>query len=181
MGEKETAGADEAERSVIKTKTKSNQSNDRMDTDDDGDLVADDSDPAAAALLKNKTKSNQSNDRLDAGGGGDLDGDGAELDASERAAGGSKPRQAYQGFRTGEPGDEPPLTEGAINNTKSNIKNLSDGDGGITHEDDWESDAAKLAPERPVKSEIAIGDPGVNGNLAVSEPGVGAATPKKTN
>ena len=55
---------------VVKTKTKSNQSNDRVAT---GDLNGD---GVAEAIIKTKTKSNQSNDKVAAG---DVNGDGADL------------------------------------------------------------------------------------------------------
>ncbi|MEO6044249.1 MAG: hypothetical protein ABIQ47_10060 [Tepidiformaceae bacterium] len=59
---------DEGPVSVVKTKTKSNQSNDRLGREDDPAAVDDDGDGAVdedpVSVLKNKTKSNQSNDRL---------------------------------------------------------------------------------------------------------------------
>ena len=59
---------DEGPVSVLKTKTKSNQSNDRLGREDDPAAVDDDGDGAVdedpVSVLKTKTKSNQSNDRL---------------------------------------------------------------------------------------------------------------------
>ena len=78
-------------------------------------------------------------------------------------------REAAGGGGSG--GDAP---EAAINNAHSNIKNLREG--GISHEDDWH-DSGKLAPERPVKSEIAIGDPGVNGNISGDAPDIAVGEP----
>lgn len=79
-------------------------------------------------------------------------------------------REAAGGGGSG--GDAP---EAAINNAHSNIKNLREG-GGISHEDDWH-DTARLAPEKPVKSEIAIGDPGVNGNISGDPPDIAIGEP----
>ncbi len=171
MGEKETATSGEAER-LQKQKTKSNQSNDRtgteigdpLDPDSDDDRVGG-SDPAISAeaqqVLKNKTKSNQSNDRTgtetggtldpdsdDDGVGGDSDpGISAEPQQVQKAK--TKSNQSNDRIDPDSDGDE---LDPAINNTKSNIKNLTDDGGGS---------AAKLAPERPVRSEIAVGDEGV--------------------
>ena len=107
MGEKETGAGEEA---VVKTKTKSNQSNDRM------------ADP-------------------DAGGAGDGD-----------------------------------AGESAVNTSHSGIRNVRES-GGISHEDDWDGHAGKLAPDKPGKSEIAIGDPGVNGSLTDSPPEIAIGEP----
>lgn len=127
MGEKETATAEEAER--LKNKTKSNQSNDRAGTDTGGTLDPDSDDDGV-------------------GGGADpaASGDAERMQKQKTKSNQSNDRMA--------PDSDDDGVEAAINNTKSNIKNLADvGGGGATHEDDWEAPAAKLAPERPVRSE----------------------------
>jgi hypothetical protein len=129
MGEKETGAADEAER--LKTKTKSNQSNDRMDQ---GGAAA------SGTGVTNDPETTWEPGNLAGGVGG--------------------------------AGDAP---EAAINTSHSNIKNLREG-GGISHEDDWH-DSGKLAPEKPGKSEIAIGDPGVNGNITGDTPDIAIGEP----
>ena len=150
MGEKETATAVEAER--LKTKTKSNQSNDRSGvTDDDWqDDDTDDDDSAEARI--NNTKSNVKNV--------------ADEGAAERRSG---PRDAVQGFRTATADDDPsgPDTEGLRKLELKDAENMDD-----------MASSQKLAPERPVKSEIATSEPGTAANLAVSDDG-GPQTPKK--
>lgn len=196
MGEKETATSEELER--LKTKTKSNQSNDRTALDDEGG-----EDPERKAAEEKKK------------------------DAEQRITG-SPPRASQAGMVSGRQAggggaeDDPGA---AINNTKSNIKSRAETgiDGGIEHEDDWQgqdaaageadSDAERrlrdgprnadqgfrtatvdaqgptaigdLNADGPARSDIAIGDPGVNDNvagnpqrLAVSDPGAPGDKPK---
>lgn len=157
MGEKETATGEEA--AVVKTKTKSNQSNDR--TDQSGD------DEGEAGITN------------------------APSDAARQSSG---PRTAQQGFRQGGGDDDSPAA--AINNTKSNIKGQAVG-GGAGTERQWAIDTTApetaigdLDADGPAEaainnshsniknlrdssggggpSGIAIGDPGVNDNLAGS-------------
>ncbi|MEO8539074.1 MAG: hypothetical protein ABI577_04980 [bacterium] len=102
--------------------------------------------PDEAGVVKTKTKSNQSNDRMSQGG----EGGAAETD---------------------------------LTNDPGTTWESSGKAGSISHDDDWDGHAGKLAPEKPGKSEIAIGDPGVNGNIigepsgiAIGEPGVNSGS-----
>ena len=123
VGEKETASAEEAE--LLKTKTKSNQSNDRS-AQEAGNVPGDE-----AELVKTKTKSNQSNDRLDQGDDGGASAEGPEGAESKwyNVKTNEKGRLAAKG---GPGGDETGVAAGdldgdgaaeaAINNSESNLK-----------------------------------------------------------
>lgn len=158
MGEKETGAADEAER--LKTKTKSNQSNDR--TEQGGGGAA-----AAATDVTNDPETTWESSNLAGGAESSPSGE-----AGRWAVDTTPPDTT--GMASGGGGGGAP--EAAINTSHSNIKNLREG-GGITHEDDWDKQVGKLAPDKPGKSEIAIGEPGWNTDIAVSDEGVPAAKP----
>jgi hypothetical protein len=187
MGEKETGGSDEAER--LKTKTKGNQSNDIAGEDEAGRWTVDATPPDTSAMAGsagagepaeaaiNNSHSNIKNLREagDTGGGNP-----AEAAINNSHSNIKNLREA------GDSGGGDPA-EAAINTSHSNIKNLRE-DGEITADDSWEAHGSKLAPDNPGKSEIAIGDPGVNGNIAgeppgiaVSDEGVRAAKPQSQN
>ena len=128
-------------------------------TDGDGDGVgspapADGPGPAVMATTINTTKSNTFRAADPAPGGSPSDGDGQahvyqhnQSDLQRQAVAGSPGSGGMAAGGGGAPA-EPPAT--AVNTSHSNIKNLQAGDAG---------DATGA-------SEIAIGDPGVNGNIA---------------
>lgn len=154
MGEKETGASDEAER--LKTKTKSNQSNDVVREDEARSWSVDTTPPDTSAID-------------DSAGVGDP----AEAAINNSHSNIKNLREAG-GAASGDP------AEGAVNTSHSNIKNLRE-DGGVAQDDDWEHQSSKLAPERPGKSELAIGDPGVNGNIAEEPPGIAIGEPGVNN
>lgn len=158
MGEKETGAADEAER--LKTKTKSNQSNDRTDQGGGGAV-------AAATDVTNDPETTWESSNLAGGAESSPSGE-----AGRWAVDTTPPDTT--GMASGGGGGGAP--EAAINTSHSNIKNLREG-GGFTHEDDWDKQVGKLAPENPGKSEIAIGDPGVNGNISGGAPEIAIGEP----
>ena len=109
MGEKETGASDEAER--LKTKTKSNQSNDVAREDEAGPWSVDTTTPDTSEID-------------DSAGSGD---------PAEAAINNS--HSNIKNLR--EAGDAGDPADGAVNTSHSNIKNLRE-DGGVAQDDDWE-------------------------------------------
>jgi hypothetical protein len=178
-GNGSTTAAGASTTAVVKTKTKSNQSNDRLLNAGPKNGTAE-APSGEAAVIKTKTKSNQSNDRTASGGvgvaAGDVDGDGAagrltksrsniqnnRVQSGVNQAAGAVASGAN--MAAGDVNGNGPA-EASINTTRSNIKHQSVAAGDATGDG-----SDKAAPKKV--------DP--YGNITWGSTGTGSSTNSKS-